>query len=46
MQHALQHIDADFGKYWFSITDEVQHLRFKVPIESPLKQWKRSPMDL
>jgi polyphosphate kinase 2 len=33
-------------KYWFSITDEVQHLRFKVRIEEPLKQWKLSPMDL
>ncbi len=33
-------------KYWFSITDEVQHLRFQVRIEDPLKQWKLSPMDL
>ena len=33
-------------KYWFSISDEVQHLRFKVRIEEPLKQWKLSPMDL
>jgi len=33
-------------KYWFSITDEVQHLRFKVRIDEPLKQWKLSPMDL
>jgi polyphosphate kinase 2 len=33
-------------KYWFSITDEVQHLRFNVRIREPLKQWKLSPMDL
>jgi polyphosphate kinase 2 len=33
-------------KYWFSITDEVQHLRFQVRIDDPLKQWKLSPMDL
>jgi len=33
-------------KYWFSITDEVQHLRFNVRIQEPLKQWKLSPMDL
>ncbi len=33
-------------KYWFSITDDVQHLRFKVRAEEPLKQWKLSPMDL
>jgi polyphosphate kinase len=33
-------------KYWFSITDEEQHLRFQVRIHDPLKQWKLSPMDL
>ena len=33
-------------KYWFSITDEEQHLRFLGRIQDPLKQWKLSPMDL
>ncbi|HEY1549464.1 MAG TPA: polyphosphate kinase 2 [Kofleriaceae bacterium] len=33
-------------KYWFSITDEEQHVRFRARIEDPLKQWKLSPMDL
>ncbi len=33
-------------KYWFSITDEEQHLRFRARIQDPLKQWKLSPMDL
>jgi polyphosphate kinase 2 len=33
-------------KYWFSITDEVQHLRFTMRIRDPLKQWKLSPMDV
>jgi len=33
-------------KYWFSITDEEQHLRFLGRINDPLKQWKLSPMDL
>ena len=33
-------------KYWFSITDEEQHLRFLGRIHDPLKQWKLSPMDL
>ncbi len=33
-------------KYWFSISDEEQHLRFKMRIHDPLKQWKLSPMDL
>ncbi|MFD1120999.1 polyphosphate kinase 2 [Methylophilus flavus] len=33
-------------KYWFSITDDEQHLRFMTRIQDPLKQWKLSPMDL
>lgn len=33
-------------KYWFSITDEEQHLRFTMRIHDPLKQWKLSPMDM
>ena len=33
-------------KYWFSITDEEQQLRFLTRIHDPLKQWKLSPMDL
>ncbi len=33
-------------KYWFSITDEEQEMRFKARIHDPLKQWKLSPMDL
>ena len=33
-------------KYWFSISDEEQHLRFLSRIHDPLKQWKLSPMDL
>src|SRR6202008_3589137 len=33
-------------KYWFSITDEEQNLRFLMRIHDPLKQWKLSPMDL
>ena len=33
-------------KYWFSISDEEQHLRVLGRIHDPLKQWKLSPMDL
>jgi polyphosphate kinase 2 len=33
-------------KYWFSISDEEQQLRFLMRIYDPLKQWKLSPMDL
>jgi polyphosphate kinase 2 len=33
-------------KYWFSITDDEQHLRFLSRIHDPMKQWKFSAMDL
>src|SRR5210317_1768916 len=33
-------------KYWFSITDEEQQLRFLMRIHDPMKQWKLSVMDL
>ena len=33
-------------KYWFSITDDEQYLRFQMRIQDPLKQWKLSPMDM
>ncbi|MDQ2081254.1 polyphosphate kinase 2 [Xanthobacteraceae bacterium Astr-EGSB] len=33
-------------KYWFSISDEEQQLRFLMRIHDPIKQWKLSPMDL
>ena len=33
-------------KYWFSISDEEQQLRFLMRINDPLKQWKLSPVDL
>ena len=33
-------------KYWFSITDQEQQLRFLTRIHDPLKQWKLSQIDL
>jgi len=33
-------------KYWFSITDQEQQLRFLLRVHDPMKQWKLSPMDL
>jgi polyphosphate kinase 2 len=33
-------------KYWFSISDDEQHLRFEMRIHDPIRQWKLSPMDL
>jgi len=42
----LVHSGIILIKYWFSITDEEQHLRFAMRIHDPLKRWKLSPMDL
>lgn len=33
-------------KYWFSVSDEEQELRFQARMNDPTKRWKLSPMDL
>src|SRR6266496_3935580 len=33
-------------KYWFSVSDKEQELRFQARINNPTKRWKLSPMDL
>jgi polyphosphate kinase 2 (PPK2 family) len=33
-------------KFWFSVSQEEQHRRFKERKVHPLKQWKLSPVDL
>jgi len=33
-------------KYWFSVSDAEQELRFQRRIDDPTKRWKLSPMDL
>jgi polyphosphate kinase len=33
-------------KYWFSVSDKEQELRFKSRVEDPTKRWKLSPMDM
>ena len=33
-------------KFWFTITNEEQERRFQARLDSPLKRWKLSPMDL
>ena len=38
--------DVKLIKYWFSITDQEQQLRFLMRVHDPIKQWKLSPMDL
>jgi polyphosphate kinase len=45
-ERMLVRSDIRLLKYWFSITDEEQYLRFLGRIHDPLKQWKLSPMDL
>jgi polyphosphate kinase 2 len=45
-ERMLQRAGIKLIKYWFSITDDEQHLRFLSRIHDPLKQWKLSPMDL
>jgi polyphosphate kinase len=33
-------------KYWFSVSDEEQQLRFKSRLDDPMRRWKLSTMDL
>ncbi|WP_349865132.1 polyphosphate kinase 2 [Leifsonia sp. WHRI 6310E] len=33
-------------KFWFSVSESVQHKRFRSRAVDPLRQWKLSPMDL
>jgi len=33
-------------KYWFSVSDREQELRFQARIKDPTKRWKLSPMDM
>jgi len=33
-------------KYWFSVSDEVEELRFRERLNNPAKRWKLSPMDM
>jgi polyphosphate kinase len=33
-------------KYWFEVSEKVQHKRFLRRIEDPMRHWKLSPMDL
>ncbi len=33
-------------KYWFSVSDREQELRFRSRLQDPMRRWKLSPMDL
>jgi len=45
-ERMLVRSDIVLLKYYFSISDRVQQLRFLMRNIDPLKQWKLSPMDL
>ncbi len=45
-ERMLVHSGIILIKYWFSISDEQQQLRFEMRNRDPMKQWKLSPMDL
>lgn len=45
-EHMLFENGVDIIKFWFSISQEEQSLRFKSRQTDPLKQWKLSPVDL
>jgi polyphosphate kinase len=45
-EHMLQRSGIILIKYWFSVSNEEQELRFKDRLTDPIKRWKLSPMDL
>lgn len=45
-ERMLQRSGIILIKYWFSVSDEEQEQRFLDRINTPLKRWKFSPMDL
>ena len=45
-ERMLVRSDIILIKYWFSVSDKEQELRFQSRIKDPTKRWKLSPMDL
>ncbi len=45
-ERMLQRSGIILLKYWFSVSDEEQEKRFLERINTPIKRWKFSPMDL
>ncbi|WP_407332332.1 polyphosphate kinase 2 [Enterovibrio sp. 27052020O] len=45
-ERMLQRSGIILLKYWFSVSDEEQEKRFQERIDTPMKRWKFSPMDL
>ncbi len=44
-EHMLYEDNIELIKFWFSISKDEQHRRFKRRVTNPLKQWKISPVD-
>jgi len=44
-ERMLVRSDIRLYKYWFSVTQKEQHLRFESRAQDPLKRWKLSPID-
>ncbi|MEP0201632.1 MAG: polyphosphate kinase 2 [Halioglobus sp.] len=45
MERMITRSGVHLFKYWFSVTQQEQHLRFDKRANDPLKQWKLSPVD-
>jgi polyphosphate kinase 2 len=45
-ERMLVRSDIILIKYWFSVSDKEQELRFQARIKDPTKRWKLSPMDM
>jgi polyphosphate kinase len=45
-ERMLVRSDVILIKYWFSVSDHEQELRFQARINDPTRRWKLSPMDL
>lgn len=45
-ERMLVRSDIILIKYWFSVSDKEQEMRFQARINDPTKRWKLSPMDL
>jgi polyphosphate kinase len=45
-EHMLIEDGIMLRKYWFSVSDTEQEIRFRSRLEDPMRRWKLSPMDL
>ncbi|HVX33384.1 MAG TPA: polyphosphate kinase 2 [Solirubrobacterales bacterium] len=45
-ERLLQRSGIHLIKYWLSVSDEEQERRFQARLDSPLKHWKLSPVDV